>query len=123
MSRSTRRWPRTSATTKPRCCCVATVAKKPDTRAASLALELKLGAAFEPTPEMLNSAPVALPEPITTEFFELLLKAELGGDVSYSTWADNEPDPEVARLYRLNGREESLHAGRVEAVMALLATT
>jgi rubrerythrin len=41
--------------------------------------------------------------------------------VSYQRWADNEADPQVARLLRLNGREESIHARRVEQVMALLS--
>jgi hypothetical protein len=38
----------------------------------------------------------------------------------YQVWADNEPDPQVARLLRLNGREETLHGERVNQAIAIL---
>jgi hypothetical protein len=50
----------------------------------------------------------------------LIVKAELDGDAGYQRWADNEPDPEVARLLRLNGREETKHGERAQAALAIL---
>ena len=42
------------------------------------------------------------------------------GDAGYQRWADAEPDPEVLRLLRLNGREEAIHAERVRQALAIL---
>jgi rubrerythrin len=86
------------------------------------AIELKLGATFEP-PDAVDPGVITLPDPIDAAFFQRIIEGELSGDATYANLAEHEPDPEVARLYRLNGREESIHAGRVEEVMALLATT
>ena len=47
--------------------------------------------------------------------------AEKVRDAGYQRWADRETDPEVQRLLRLNGREETTHGERVREVMALLA--
>ena len=47
-------------------------------------------------------------------------QGEQAGDAGYQKWADNEPDPEVARLLRLNGREETLHGERVTQAIAIL---
>jgi rubrerythrin len=85
------------------------------------AIGLKLGTEFEPTPDMLERAPVTLPDSIDPELFAQLIQGELSGDSTYDKWAEHEPDPEVARLLRLNGREESIHAGRVEQVVALVS--
>ncbi len=86
------------------------------------AIELKAGAPFEP-PAPVDPSLITLPDSIDATFFQRLIDGELGGDAKYANLAEHEPDPEVARLYRLNGREESIHAGRVEEVMALLATS
>jgi len=86
------------------------------------AIELKLGSAFEP-PAPVDPSVITLPDPIDRAFFERIIAGELEGDAKYANLAEHEPDPEVARLYRLNGREESIHAGRIEEVMALLGTT
>ena len=43
-----------------------------------------------------------------------IVQGEQAGDAGYQKWADAEPDPEVARLLRLNGREETLHGERVK---------
>jgi hypothetical protein len=48
------------------------------------------------------------------------VQGERDGDAGYQRWADNEPDPEVARLLRLNGREETIHGERVSEVIAIL---
>jgi rubrerythrin len=79
------------------------------------------GVEFEPTPDMLVTAPVRVPERVDAALFAALIEAEQGGDVAYQRWADNEPDPDVQRLLRLNGREESIHGRRLEAVIGLLA--
>ncbi len=54
------------------------------------------------------------------EILPAIVQGEIDGDAGYQRWADNEPDPEVARLLRLNGREETVHAERVGQVIALL---
>jgi hypothetical protein len=84
------------------------------------AIAVKLGRDFDPTPEMLERRPVHLPDDLDPATFPRLVEGELQGDLGYQRWADNEPDPHVERLLRLNGREESIHAGRVERVIALL---
>jgi rubrerythrin len=57
---------------------------------------------------------------VGTEMLRGLVQGEIGGDKLYQTYADNEPNAEVAELFRQNGREESQHAKRVEDVIALL---
>ncbi|HEX4244601.1 MAG TPA: ferritin family protein [Acidimicrobiales bacterium] len=84
------------------------------------ALSLKVGHDVDPTPEMLTPGTIPLPDSISPGLFSTILEAELDGDVSYQRWAENEPNPEVARLLQLNGREESIHANRVEQVLTLL---
>jgi rubrerythrin len=84
------------------------------------AISITLGSAFEPSPDMLERTPVHLPDTIDPAVFERLVQGELAGDAAYQRWADSEPDEEVARLLRLNGREETIHAHRIEAVLALL---
>jgi rubrerythrin len=90
-------------------------------RRAARAVALKLGGEFEPTPDMLELRNVRLPENIA-EFLPSLAQGEREGDALYQRWADNEPDPAVARLLRLSGREETMHAGRVEQAMSLLTS-
>ena len=86
------------------------------------ALSLKVGHDVDPTPEMLTPSAMQLPDSISPRLLSTIKDAELEGDLSYQRWAENESDPQVARLLRLNGREESIHAGRVEQVMALLTS-
>jgi rubrerythrin len=84
------------------------------------ALGIKLGHPFEPTPEDLENWPVPLPDTIDATLFPVIVQAEIDGDAGYQRWADRESDPEVARLLRLNGREETGHGERVKQVMAIL---
>ena len=84
------------------------------------ALSLKVGHEVDPTPEMLTPMTIQLPDSISPALLSTILDAEVQGDLSYQRWAENEPDPQVARLLRLNGREESIHAQRVEQVIALV---
>jgi rubrerythrin len=85
------------------------------------ALSLKVGHEVEPTPEMLTPTAIQLPDSISPRLLSTIRDAEVEGDLSYQRWAENEADPQVARLLRLNGREESIHARRVEHVMVLLS--
>src|SRR5680860_90125 len=68
------------------------------------AIAIRQGHAFEPTAEL----------------FPVIVKAEIDGDAGYQRWADRESDPEVERLLRLNGREETIHGRRVDEVRAIL---
>jgi hypothetical protein len=63
---------------------------------------------------------VPLPDVIDAALFPVIVQAEIDGDAGYQRWADREPDPEVARLLRLNGKEETGHGERVKQVMAIL---
>jgi len=85
------------------------------------AIGLKLGRDFAPSTEDLAHFPVPLPETISPELFPVIVQGEIDGDAGYQRWADRETDPEVQRLLRLNGREETTHGERVREVMALLA--
>ena len=58
---------------------------------------------------------------LDSDFLANLEQTELGGDKNYQTWADNEPNAEVARLLRQNGKEESRHSERVAKAKALLS--
>ncbi len=84
------------------------------------AIAHKLGEPFEPTDAMRTPKPARAPEVLDADFFRVLIAGEASGDEGYQKWADNEDDPEVQRLLRLNGREESLHGRRVAAVLEIL---
>jgi rubrerythrin len=84
------------------------------------AIEIKQGAAFVPSPETLERFTIALPDAIPVEMLPLIVQGEIDGDASYQRWADHEPDPEIARLLRLNGREETIHGRRVTEAIAIL---
>ncbi len=62
-------------------------------------------------------------DPLDSDCLANLEQAEFGGDTTYQTWADNEPNAEVARLLRQNGSEESRHGERVAKARALLSAT
>ena len=81
---------------------------------------IKLGHDFEPTDDELVPLAVNLPDPIPLELLPHIVAGEVAGDASYQKWADNESDPEVQRLLRLNGREETIHSERVATVVSLL---
>jgi rubrerythrin len=84
------------------------------------AIEHKLGGKW--TPEAADLAPftLALPEKIDATLLAGIVQGEIQGDAGYQRWADAEPDAEVQKLLRQNGREETLHANRVEEALALL---
>ena len=63
---------------------------------------------------------IALPDTLGAELLAVIVQAERDGDAGYQRWADREDDPEVQRLLRLNGREETVHGERVAQVIAIL---
>jgi rubrerythrin len=89
-------------------------------RRVARAIALKQGRAFEPTPEQQERFAISLPDTLDPAMLPFIVQGEQAGDAGYQVWADHEPDPEVARLLRLNGREETLHGERVSQVMAIL---
>jgi rubrerythrin len=84
------------------------------------ALTILTGSEFAPTPEMLAVPEMQAPEVVTAELLQMMIAGEIAGDAGYQRWADNEANEEVARLLRLNGREESIHGGRLQAALELL---
>jgi rubrerythrin len=84
------------------------------------AIERKLGGAWTPEPTDLAPLAIALPERVTGELLQGIVQGELQGDAGYQRWADAEPDPEIQRLLRQNGREETVHAQRVKEALTLL---
>jgi rubrerythrin len=86
------------------------------------AISIKTGTEWEPSVEEAELLDVPLPDSIDARMFAAVVKGELNGDVGYQRWADAESDPEVERLLRLNGREETIHAGRAQRVHDLLNT-
>ena len=86
------------------------------------AIAIKLGHDHEPSAEMQERYAIALPAAIDAAMLPGIVQGEQAGDAGYQKWADAEPDPEVARLLRLNGREETLHGERVTQVMAILGS-
>jgi len=84
------------------------------------ALAIKLGHPFTPTADLLEPAAMQLPERVGADLLRVIVQAEFDGDAGYQRWADNEALPEVERLLRLNGREETIHGRRVEQAIALM---
>ncbi len=83
-------------------------------------ISIKLGHEWEPTSEEAELLAVPLPETIDSKMFAAVVQGEINGDAGYQRWADAETDEEVVRLLRLNGREETIHAGRAQQVFDLL---
>ncbi|MEW6272784.1 MAG: ferritin-like domain-containing protein [Thermodesulfobacteriota bacterium] len=85
------------------------------------ALARKLGRpVYEPTAEDTAPYAIPLPDTIPAELFPVIVQGEIDGDRGYQQWADRERDPEIQRLLRQNGREETVHGERVKQVIALL---
>src|SRR3990172_1063110 len=64
------------------------------------AIVIKLGHSYEPDATDLERFAVPLPDQISVEMLPLIVQGEIDADTGYRRWADNEPDPEVARLLR-----------------------
>jgi rubrerythrin len=56
----------------------------------------------------------------TAEAFRGLAQGEFSGQALYESWAQNSENPEAARLFRLNGKEEADHGNRLLEAAALL---
>jgi rubrerythrin len=84
------------------------------------ALSIKVGHEWEPSEELAAPVEAQAPPYLDKEILQMIVQAEIQGDAGYQKWADNEPDPEVERILRLNGREESLHGERIAEVIAIL---
>ncbi|MGZ4688428.1 MAG: ferritin family protein [Acidimicrobiia bacterium] len=84
------------------------------------AISIKLGRDYEPSAEVQTPFVIPLPQEVGLDLFPAIVKAEIDGDAGYQHWADREPDPEVARLLRLNGHEETKHGERVKQALSIL---
>jgi rubrerythrin len=84
------------------------------------AIAIKLGSDYTPSPELSKRYPIPLPDTINADLLPIIVQAEIDGDAGYQRWADREPDPEVAKLLRSNGREETVHGERVTAAIEIL---
>jgi rubrerythrin len=89
------------------------------------AIEIKGGAPFTLPAAAENPFVKVAPSYLASEeFLGMLAAAEVDGERIYLGWAESEPDPEVAKLLRQNGREEMRHSERVaQARQLLLAGT
>ena len=85
------------------------------------ALSLALGTEWAPTAEEETLLDVPMPDTVDARLFSGIIQGELNGDAGYQKWADNEPNEEIARLLRLNGREETIHADRARRVLEILS--
>jgi rubrerythrin len=66
--------------------------------------------------------PLQLDGLLNADLFALIQQGEQDGDLQYQTWAEAEAatNPEVAKIYRQNGSEETRHSQRLAEVAALL---
>ena len=85
------------------------------------AISLTVGEDVEPSAEQLELHAVPLPDSVDAAMLELVVAGERNADAGYQAWADQVDDPEVAKLLRLNGREELIHGERVDQAIALLS--
>jgi rubrerythrin len=85
-------------------------------------LRLQTGEEFVPPADAENPFVTSLPAslPATPEFIASLEQGEADGDRLYQMWADGAANPEVAKLLRLNGREESRHGVRDAEVISYI---
>lgn len=83
-------------------------------------ISIKMGEEWSPSADVEELLEVPLPDTVDPAMFAAIVKGELNGDAGYQKWADAEENEEVQRLLRLNGREETIHAGRAQQVFELL---
>ena len=90
----------------------------------SKAIEAISGEAFLPPSSADNPyLATALPAmPVTPDVLRGLAKGEFAGEQLYESWAANAENAEAARLFRLNGREETDHGNRLIEAAALLSS-
>ena len=92
-----------------------------DARRLERAIAFKLGREYARHDEVHPRFAIPLPDTIDAALFPAIVQAELDGDAGYQRWADGESNPEVAKLLRQNGREETVHGERVRRVADLLS--
>ena len=97
------------------------VEERAHARRIARALSIRLGREWEPSPEHEEILAVPLPDTVDAAFFLAVVQGEIAGDAGYQRGADREPNEEIARLLRLNGREETIHAGRAQQVHEILS--
>lgn len=97
------------------------VEERAHSRRIARALSIKLGREWEPTATIDEILPIPMPDSIDADLFLGVVEGEIRGDAGYQHWADNEDNEDVARLLRLNGREETIHAGRAKQVHEILS--
>ena len=85
-------------------------------------LRLQTGEDFVPPTDAENPFVTSMPPvlPSSPEFIAFLQHGEADGDRLYQVWADGATNPEVAKLLRLNGSEESRHGLRDAEVVGYL---
>lgn len=83
-------------------------------------MSIRTGTEYVPSAEVLEKFSVDLPDTIDLAMLPLIVAGEMQGDAGYQAWADRETDEEIIRLLRLNGREETKHAQRIEQVIEIL---
>jgi rubrerythrin len=84
------------------------------------AIAIKTGTDLDPDQVIERFSISGLPDTIDPALFPAIAEGEMKGDAGYQKWADAEEDPEVQRLLRLNGREETKHADRLRQVVEIL---
>lgn len=87
------------------------------------AIEL-LGGEPYPMPDDADNPyiqPMDLAGMVNADLMVAIEQSEKDGDLSYQGWADTIGNPEVAKIFRQNGEEESRHGVRVAEVAKLLA--
>ena len=87
------------------------------------AIELSGGEPYELPGADANPFIAGLPAQMaaSSEFLSSLERGEQDGDRTYQRWADAAANPEVAKILRQNGREETRHGERDAQVAQLLA--
>lgn len=98
------------------------VEERAHSRRVARAIAIKLGRDWEPSAAVDEILPIPMPDTIDANLFLGVVQGEIRGDAGYQKWADNEENEDVARLLRLNGREETIHAGRAQQVHAILSS-
>ena len=90
----------------------------------SKAIEAISGEEFLPPSSADNPyLATALPSmPVTPDVLRGLAKGEFAGEQLYESWAANAENAEAARLFRLNGKEETDHGNRLIEAAALLSS-
>src|SRR5690349_14682972 len=61
-------------------------------------MAIRQGSEPAPTPDLREGYEITLPDPMDVAMLRHIVAGEQAGDAGYQGWADNESDPDVARL-------------------------